>query len=135
MQNTTPKIIGDIRKIIGHLRYCRRYRYIKDFSRSAKPIYEPSTVLRESIVESVTFQFQCLMDGGTSNNSRSAIETASILFNTGLSDFKGSFILSTNVSEVGVGPVLYQRENGTLKIISHVSHDESSRGKLAYALW
>ena len=38
LQNSTPKTVGDVRKLVGLLGYYRRY--IKDFSRIAKPTYD-----------------------------------------------------------------------------------------------
>ena len=38
LQNSTPKTVGDVQKLVGLLGYYRRY--MKDFSRIAKPIYD-----------------------------------------------------------------------------------------------
>ena len=38
LKNTTPQTVGDVRKLVGLLNYYQRY--IKDFSRVAKLLYE-----------------------------------------------------------------------------------------------
>ena len=38
LKKTTPRTIGEVRKLVGLLSYYRRY--IKDFSRIAKPLYD-----------------------------------------------------------------------------------------------
>ena len=38
LKKTPPRTVGEVRKLVGLLSYYRRY--IKDFSRTAKPLYD-----------------------------------------------------------------------------------------------
>ena len=135
LKKTPPRTIGEVRKLVGLLSYYRRY--IKDFSRIAKPLYD---LLRSKNDD----------DGATSGkqddksrNWRSKGQSPSNqaitwtehhqavleqLINClvqppvmAYPDFNSPYILHTDASESGLGAVLYQHQNGLLRVIAYGS--------------
>ena len=134
LQNTTPKTVGDIRKLIGLLGYYRRY--IKDFSRIAKPIYDFLTAPIESKSrirnEKLNFKIKHLSNQLPSNfnirwteeHQKALDQVVKLLTSPPIMAypcFKDPFILHMDASEVGLGAVLYQKQNGILKGIAYGS--------------
>lgn len=124
-----PKTVGEVRKITGFLGYFRSY--IQDFSRIARPIYEllqikpgqvttptrgknpkrPQLLSREPIEWTIEQQ-------------RALEQLVSLLTNPPVlayPDFNLPFRLHTDASDQGLGAVLYQHQNGKLRVIGYGS--------------
>ncbi|RXN05991.1 Retrovirus-related Pol poly from transposon [Labeo rohita] len=134
LKEQKPSTVGELRRILGLLSYYRQY--IKDFSRIASPLYDllkgntdgdepqgrgkhkvrnnkrthvvPSnksiewTEYHQEILEKL---IECLVQ-------------PPIL---GFPDFSQPFILHTDASNQGLGAVLYQNQNGKLRVIAYGS--------------
>ena len=57
LQNSTPKIVGDIRKLMGLLGYYRQY--INDFSRIAKSMYDLLRIPSKSKLKAKNGKWNC----------------------------------------------------------------------------
>ena len=134
LQNTTPKTVGDIRKLVGLLGYYRRY--IKDFSRIAKPIYDLLTapIESKSRIRNEKLNFKRKQSSNqlpsnfsiqwTEEHKKALDQLVKLLTSPPIMAypcFKDPFILHTDASEVGLGAVLYQKQNGILKVIAYGS--------------
>ena len=118
----TPKTVYDVRSFLGFVGYYRRF--IKDFSKIAKPIREVITGLENQSkrtakktfvewTEAADFAFEHLKKLGTS--------TPILAY----PDYKLPFVLHTDSSSEGLGAVLYQKQDGKLRVIASVSKSES----------
>ena len=125
LKDNPPKTVGDVRKIVGLLGYYRCY--IKDFAKIAKPLYELLQVPKS--------------DGKSRNNSKGQRpsrdkvnwkeEHQDILVKLidclmkppvmAYPDFEEPSILHTDASHHGLGAVLYQRQNGIIRVIGYGS--------------
>ena len=134
LQNTTPKTVGDIRKLVGLLGYYRRY--IKDFSHIAKPFYDLLTapIESKSRIRNEKLNFKRKQTSNqlpstfsiqwTEEHQKALDQLLKLLTSPPIMaypSFKDSFILHTDASEVGLGTVLYQKQNGILKVIAYRS--------------
>ncbi len=129
LASKTPQTVGDVRKLTGFLGYYRSY--IQDFSRIAKPIYE--------LLQTKSGKVQIPKHGKTTKRPQlpsqepvdwtlqhqEALEqlvdlliTPPVLANP---DFNLPFTLHTDASDQGLGAVLYQRQNGKLRVIGYGS--------------
>ena len=130
LQKTTPKTVGDVRRLVGLLGYYRRY--IQNFSRVAKPIYD---LLVTKVVKNVNRNGK---EGKTKSNQTASsthiswtsqhqkildklIDQLTSPPIMAYPNFNDSFILHTDASEMGLGAVLYQRQNGQLRVIAYGS--------------
>lgn len=129
LTSKTPKTVGDVRKLTGFLGYYRSY--IQDFSRIARPIYEllqakPGSVQSPTCKKSskrpqlhskepVTWTFV----------HQEALEQLIALLTSppvlAYPDFNLPFTLHTDASDKGLGAVLYQSQNGKLRVIGYGS--------------
>ena len=125
LKDNPPKTVGDVRKIVGLLGYYRRY--IKDFAKVAKPLYELLQVPKS--------------DGKSWNNSKGQrpsrdkvnwkeehqdvlVKLIDCLMKPPVMaypHFEEPFILHTDASHQGLGAVLYQRQNGIIRVIGYGS--------------
>ena len=125
LKDNPPKTVGDVRKIVGSLGYycC----YIKDFAKIAKPLYE-------------LLQFP-KSNGKSQNNSKGQrpskdkvnwkeehqdvlVKLIDCLMKPPVMaypNFEEPFILHTDASHRGLGAVLYQRQNGIIRVIGYCS--------------
>ena len=121
---TRPSTLGELRKVLGFLGYFQRF--IQDFARIAKPLY---ALLTET---SMT---------GTKSNVKPRPSSAAIAWNeqhdTALKrlvdsitsdqvlcypDFNKPFVLHTDASKIGLGAILYQKqEDKKLKAVAFAS--------------
>ncbi|KAK3525684.1 hypothetical protein QTP70_004904 [Hemibagrus guttatus] len=104
LKEQTPSTVGELRKILGLLSYYRQY--IKDFSRIASPLYD----LLKSNTEDAGPQRK--RKNKIRNNKRNHVVP---------SNFSQPFILHTDASNQGLGAVLYQQQNGKLRVIAYGS--------------
>lgn len=125
----TPQTVGEVRKLAGFLGYYRSY--IQDFSQIAKPIYE--------LLQTKPGKAQSLMRGRTTKHpqlpSREPVawtsehqealeQLVTLLTNPPVlayPDFNQPFTLHTDASDQGLGAVLYQRQNGKLRVVGYGS--------------
>lgn len=130
LRSKTPSTIGEVRKLLGFLSYYRTY--VQDFSRVAKPMYE---LLQTKNTATVMPQPKQRKGKGAQLSSRAPVKWAEehqraldqlidILSNPpvlGYPDFNLPFVLHTDASEQGLGAVLYQRQEGKLRVIAYGS--------------
>ena len=128
LQKSTPKTVGDVRRLLGLLGYYRRY--IKNFSPIAKPLYDLLSYSEKGKSKS----------NRTSKANNQLHSKSSVIWNQthqhildrlveqlisppimAYPNFSDPFILHTDASEVGLGAVLYQRQNGSLRVIAYGS--------------
>ncbi|KAJ8007710.1 hypothetical protein DPEC_G00096990 [Dallia pectoralis] len=129
LTSKTPQTVGEVRKLTGFLGYYRSY--IQDFSRIAKPIYE--------LLQTKSGNAQILKRGKTTKRPQlpsrepvdwtpqhqEVLEQLITLLMTppvlAYPDFNLPFTLHTDASDQGLGAVLYQRQNGKLRVIGYGS--------------
>lgn len=129
LTSKTPQTVGEVRKLTGFLGYYRSY--IQDFSRIAKPIYE--------LLQTKSGKAQIPTCGKTTKRPQlpsrqpvdwttqhqEALEQLVTLLITppvlAYPDFNLPFTLHTDASDQGLGAVLYQRQNGKLRVIGYGS--------------
>lgn len=128
-----PGTVGELRAILGLLSYY--WQYIKDFSRIASPLYD----LLKAPVETETLKNK-KRKWQTKRNRRGVPSNTPIawadVYQTileqlidcliqppilGFPEFSEPFILHTGASNQGLGVVLYQRQNGKLRVIAYGS--------------
>ena len=141
LQNVTPKTVGDVRRLVGLLGYYRRY--IENFSRIAKPIYDlltsdPDNTVKDKTIKSrqnksATHQVPsscCIL--WTEEHQKVLDKLIEKLITPPIMaypNFTDPFILHTDASETGLGAVPYQRQKGVLRVIAYGSRTLSSAEK------
>ncbi|XP_061817764.1 uncharacterized protein [Nerophis lumbriciformis] len=132
LKNDPPTTIGDVRRIVGFLSYYRSY--IQDFSRMASPIYEllqPGRSLRQPLLNRSGAQ----KGKGAQLPSKTPIEWTRTHQEAlcklidqlveppvlAYPDFELPYIVHTDASDKGLGAVLYQRQNGMLRVVAYGS--------------
>ncbi|KAL7846934.1 hypothetical protein SRHO_G00219140 [Serrasalmus rhombeus] len=142
LKDKKPGTVGELRRILGLLSYYRQY--IKDFSRIANPLYD----LLKLAPDSERNQNQkCNRERANMKNrgvpSQQPVtwtdEHQQILEKLidcltqppilGFPDFSQPFILHTDASNCGLGAVLYQKQNGKLRVIAYGSRTLTSSEK------
>lgn len=130
LRSKTPRTVGEVRKLLGFLSYYRTY--IQDFSRVAKPMYE---LLQATHSATVVSQPRTKKGKGAQLPSRTPVQWREehqralgklihILSNPPVlayPNFELPFVLHTDASEQGLGAVLYQRQEGKLRVIAYGS--------------
>ena len=124
LKDSLPKTVGEVRRLVGLLGVYRRH--IKDFSRIAKPIYElldgkhhkakpPPTngQLPSKHPVNWTAEHRTAL-----NKLIERITSPPIL---AYPDYNAPFVVHTNASQDGLGVVLYQKHEGTLRVIAYAS--------------
>lgn len=124
-----PQTVGDVRKLTGFLGYYRSY--IQDFSRLAKPIYEllqskPGKSQSSTPGKNVRRpQLSSREPVNWNAEHQDALEQLITLLTNppvlAYPDFNLPFTLHTDASDQGLGAVLYQRQNGKLRVIGYGS--------------
>ena len=126
LKDTPPKTVNEVRKLMGFLNYYRRY--IENFSRIAKPIYNLVKITETDGKRKSTSTGKQL--GGNNpvswtSTHQSALEklikclvSAPIM---AYLDPRSPYVLRTDASEGGLGAVLYQEQNGVLRVIAYGS--------------
>ena len=132
LKESNPKTVNEVRKLMGFLNYYRRY--IKDFSRIAKPIYD---LLKSPDFPGADTRRKSKKDGSgagqlsanhpvkwtTTHQSalQKLVASLTSLPVMAYPDFNSPFVLHTDASEEGLGAVLYQNQNDILRIIAYGS--------------
>lgn len=125
-----PQTVGDLRRVLGFFSY--QCSYIQNFLRIVQPLYE----LLQG--KSSTLQAHCQQNKikGPQLPSRAPVEWTAeyqAIFERLVNmlthppvlaypDFDQPFILHTDVSEQGLGAVIYQQQDGKLRVIGYGSH-------------
>ena len=136
LKECKPKTVGDIRRIIGLLNYYRKY--IANFSQKAAPLFD---LLKQSDNEKANksndkkFRAQRNQKNNrqpsskeeiewTSTHQRSLDELIDCLTSPpilGYPIYDMPYVLHTDASQLGLGAVLYQRQDGIMRVISYAS--------------
>ena len=132
-RNTKPRTVGDIRKLMGFLGVYRRH--IKNFAQKAKPMYELLKGQSSSTGHEKEKGKSPLSGKRSQLSSRTSVEWTSIhqsalenLLNEVTSppilaypNYELPFVVHTDASQEGLGAVLYQEQNGILRVIAYAS--------------
>ena len=109
-----PETVGDVRKVLGFLSYYRQY--IQDFSRIAKPLYDlmagPDPLVSNHRV-TWTDEHQERLDLLIHQLTSPPVMA--------FPDFTKPFVLHTDASQEGIGAVLYQEQDGKLRVLGYAS--------------
>ncbi|XP_035664236.1 uncharacterized protein LOC118407810 [Branchiostoma floridae] len=119
IRDKKPTTVGDVRRVLGFLGYYRTY--IKDFSRIAKPLYD---LLSDSAAKQPvqwTEEHQDILNQLTEQLTSPPVMA--------YPDFEKPFILHTDASANGLGAVLYQQQEGKLRVIAYGSRTLSPAEK------
>ncbi|KAK2908370.1 hypothetical protein Q8A73_009443 [Channa argus] len=132
LKDTTPNTVGDVRRIAGFLGYYRSY--IQDFSRLAQPIYELLQPKVNPEVQTGGRRGVQKVRGAqlpsrtpvtwTMRHQEALCKLIDMLANPPVlayPDFELPFVLHTDASDKGLGAVLYQNQNGKLRVIGYGS--------------
>ena len=118
----TPQTVYDVRSFLGFVGYYRRF--IKNFSKIAKPIREVITGLENQSKRTAkkTFvEWTEAADSAFEHLKRLCVSTPILAY----PDYKLPFVLHTDSSSEGLGAVLYQKQNGKLRVIAYASRSVS----------
>ena len=133
LKNVKPKTVGEVRRVVGLLGVYRRH--IKKFAQIAKPIYDllnhgtPPKKSNSKTQRKTSSKSKGQLPSRTpviwEAKHQSALETL-IDFITSppvlaYPDYNSSFIVHTDASQDGLGSVLYQEQNGLLRVIAYAS--------------
>ena len=112
----------DVRSFLGFVGYYRRF--IKDFSKIAKPIREVITGLENQSKRTAkkTFvEWTGAADFAFEHLKKLCTSTPILAY----PDYKLPFVLHTDSSSEGLGAVLYQKQEGKLRVIAYASRSVS----------
>ncbi len=150
LKEKRPGTVGELRQIMGLLSYYRHY--VRDFSRIASPLYD---LTKGPVLATGEKGAQMLHSKGkTSNRKRnvSIVPSQSHIEWTdthqqileqlidclvqppvlAFPDFSKPFVLHTDASNKGLGAVLYQQQDGKLRVIAYGSRALSKSEKNYY---
>ncbi len=129
LKEKTPQTVGDVRRLLGFLGYYRAY--VQDFSRLARPLYEllqvKSSPPQAKPTRGKTKGPQlpsCTRVEWNSEHQHILEGLIHILTNPPVlayPDFDCPFILHTDASQQGLGAVLYQNQDGKMRVIGYGS--------------
>ena len=149
LRDRKPETIGELRKLLGLLGYYRQY--IQNFSKRAKSLYDLLKVPTNN--ETLTSRANHRVKGPerrspaggckgqvsskqkivwTTDHQRVLEDLLSCLTNPpvmGFPDHEQPFILHTDASKDGLGAVLYQQQNGKMRVIAYASRTLSTAEK------
>ena len=118
----TPKTIYDVRSLLGFVEYYRRF--IKDFSKIAKPIREVITGLENQskrTAKKTFIEWTEAADSAFEHLKKLCTSTPILAY----PDYQLPFVLHTDSSSEGLGAVLYQRQEDKLRVIAYASRSVS----------
>lgn len=147
LKEKRPSTVGELRQIMGLLSYYRQY--VKDFSRIAAPLYDltkgPATTIETTGSQSMHPRGRTLNKRGNSKvvpaqtqidwtNTHQQIlsKLVDCLIQPPIlafPDFSKPFVLHTDASNKGLGAVLYQHQEGSLRVIAYGSRALSASEK------
>ena len=117
LREVVPKTVGEVRQLAGILSYYRRY--IKNFARTAKPIYDLLTATgKDGQSPSKTpihwgREQQLALEELVEHLSNPPVMA--------YPDFSKAFTLHTDASKDGLGAVQYQNQDGVMRVIAYAS--------------
>ena len=118
----TPKTVYDVRSFLGFVRYYRRF--IKNFSRITKPIREVITGLENQskrTAKKTYIEWTDAADTTFEHLKTMCVSTPILAY----PDYQLPFTLHTDSSTDGLGAVLYQKQDGKLRVIAYASRSVS----------
>lgn len=122
LKEKTPQTVGDVRRLLGFLSYYRAY--VQDFSRIARPLYELLQV-KSSSSQQKGPQLPSHTPVEWNSEHQQILECLiNILTNLPVlayPNFDCPFILHTDASQQGLGAILYQNQDGKMRVIGYVS--------------
>ena len=131
LRDSPPRTVNEVRKLMVFFNYYRRY--VKEFSRIAKPIYDLVKTPRQSLKDVERDKSRKDHNGqlpakhsvdwtGIHQSALhiliDSITTAPVM---AYPDFEKPFVLHTDASKDGLGAVLYQYQNGLLRVVAYGS--------------
>ena len=124
LKNTSPKTIGEVRYLVGLLGYYRRY--IPNFARSAKPLYD---LLNTSHSTRTTNSKSGHLPSSTKIHwTQKQQESSETLIGyltrppiMAYPDYTQPYIVHTDASNDGLGAILYQKQDGKMRVIAYAS--------------
>ena len=114
---SVPSTVHELRQTIGFFSYYRRF--VKDFAKLAKPIHEllKGHENRRNVNKKTPIEM--------TSEARSAFEALKEKLTTppilGYADYALPFEVHTDASTQGLGAVLYQRQDGVMRVIAYAS--------------
>ena len=111
----TPQTVYDVRSFLGFVGYYRRF--IKNFSKIAKPIREVITGLENQSKRTAKKTFVEWTEAANSafeHLKELCVSTPILAY----PDYQLPFILHTDSSSESLGAVLYQKQEGKLRVIA-----------------
>ena len=118
----TPKTVYDVRSFLGFVGYYRRF--IKDFSKIAKPNREVITGLENQFkrtAKKTLIEWTEAADSAFVHLKKLCTSTPIFAY----WDYQLPFFLLTDSSSEGLGAVLYQKQDGKLRVIAYASRSVS----------
>ena len=118
----TPKTVYDVRSFLGFVGYYRRF--IKNFSRITKPIREVITGLENQskrTAKKTYIEWSDAADVAFEHLKAMCVSTLILAY----PDYQLPFTLHTDSSTDGLGAVLYQKQDGKLRVIAYASRSVS----------
>ncbi len=137
LKTKTPQTVGDLRRVLGFLSYYRSY--IQDFAKIAKPLYEllqvkssmPQPLSRHH--KSKGPQLPSKTPISWKDEHQSTLERLVHMLTKppvlAYPNFEEPFVLHTDASEKGLGAILYQRQDGKMRVIGYGSRTLSPAEK------
>ena len=134
---TAPKNVGELRSLLGFLGYFRCY--VQDFAKKAKPLYNllkgPESESQMEGVKKTMSRGKARKRVGQKYDSRERVEWTSECQDVvdrlidhlqsseviAYPDWDLPFFLNCDASNLGLGAVLYQTQNGVDRVISYAS--------------
>lgn len=134
LKNRAPKTVGDVRQVLGFLSYYRSF--VQDFSRIAQPLYDllkvQSDVPQPRPTRGKTKSPQQSSRTPVEWNEKHQqvlerlIDMLMELPVLAYPDYNQPYTLHTDASQKGLGAVLYQHQDGKLRVIAYRSRTLSS---------
>ena len=118
----TPKTVYDIRSFLGFVGYYRRF--IKNFSMITKPVREVITGLENQskrTAKKTYIEWTDAADTAFEHLKAMCVSTPILAY----PDYQLPFTLHTDSSTDGLGAVLYQKQDGKLRVIAYASRSVS----------
>lgn len=134
LKDKQPTTVGELRAMMGLLSYYRQY--IRDFSQIAAPLYDlmrAPTDVQKSDKQGAKMRLRKAKNNGAPSNQPIVwtekhqhvleelldhlVEPPILAF----PDFSKPFVLHTDASNLGLGAVLYQEQEGKLRVIAYAS--------------
>ena len=120
-----PKTVGDVQKLLGLLGYFRRY--IKDFARIARPLFQLLNVPKipeTKVTNQKEDNFPPRHQSHRMHHTKQLESLITYLTTPRILAYPNHtkpFVLHTDASEQGLGAVLYQKQDGIMRVIGYGS--------------